>query len=95
MNTPHSIADAENLEVALARLDGRLVSLEAQMVTLQEQRQGEQMQRRKDSKELNATLLRICIQLNTQKTQTKITWALLAMVVSGIFGIAFTMWGGG
>lgn len=89
MNTP------ESLEVTLTRLDGRLGSLEAQMITLQEQRQGEQVQRRKDSKELNATLLKICIQLNTQKTQTKITWALLVMVISGILGVAFAIWGGG
>ena len=85
----------ESLEVTLTRLDGRLVSLEAQMVTLQEQRQGEQMQRRRDSKELSKILLEICIQLNTQKTQTKITWGLLLLVFSGILGVAFAMWGGG
>jgi hypothetical protein len=90
MSTPRT-ASTESLEVTLTRLDGRLGALEAQMITLQEQRQTEQKERRKESKELNATLLKICIQLNTQKTQTKITWALLAMVASGIFGMALAM----
>ena len=89
MNAP------ESLEVTLTRLDGRLGALEVQMVALQEQRQVEQVQQRKDSKELNAMLLKIWIQLNTQKTQTKITWVLLGLVISGILGVGFTMWTGG
>ena len=93
MNAPQ--ASIENLEVASARLDSRVGSLEGQMVVLREQRQMEQTQRHKDSKELNVTLLKICLQLNTQKTQTRITWILLATVVSSMFGLAITMWGGG
>ena len=89
MSTP------ESLEVTLTRLDGRLGALEVQMVALQEQRQVEQARQRKDSKELNKMLLEICIQLNTQKTQTKITWVLLMLVISGILGVGFMMWGAG
>lgn len=51
---------------------------------------------RLETLEAQATLIfKLKLQLNTLETQIKITWALLTLVASGLFGFAFAVLRGG
>lgn len=67
-------------EVTLAKLEGRVVALERSVKHIEER---------------NKVISDLRVEIGKLQMQIKITWGLLLMVISGLIGVAFSVWGGG
>lgn len=69
-----------NVEVTLAQHDIRIAALERLVTQQQEQ---------------NEFISDLRVEIGKLQMQIKITWALLVMVLTGLVGVAFSLWQGG
>lgn len=69
----------ETVEVVLAKHDGRITALERTT---------------KQHEERNKVISDLRVEIGKLQMQIKITWVLLMMVISGLVGVAFSIWKG-
>ena len=70
---------SNTVEVALAKHGGRITTLEKLVNQRAEQ---------------HKIITNLRVDIGQLQMQIKVTWALLLLVISGLVGVAFSVWGG-